>query len=713
MNFKFKNTLIWMTLLSILILTTVGVTYQSTSALVEKTIFDHLHTLTADTAIKIEIWLNQQMKILNATADSINYQNIGKNSETLAPLKMAMKAGHFSDVYIGLPTGKIIDGANWSPPDTYDTRIRPWYLRAIEAGKTTVTKPYVDLTTMELVIALVTPLTDNDNFVGVMSADTVLDFLVENIVNLKIAKSGYAFIVEKNGMILVHPNQKYVMEDKFQKIEPNVDWDLEISKNLQSGTIKYIAINQGNDHLLSYQKVKNTDWYICIDIPLAEAYALTQRATVLSAVEIVLITLGGLALVTLLGVGGSVLVLLVFNRKFKTTVNKQREELSGMSENLQWNIDKRKEIETYYQTLFEVANDAILLTHDLHFVECNEKATEMFGLSQQGLIGRTLLELSPLTQPNGKNSQNCIEDIINHANSEEQQFFVWTFQRGNGAEFPAEVGLKILHLNNIELALFSIRDISKRVDAEGQLRQAQKMAAMGEMLGAIAHQWRQPLNALSTYIASIQSAYYNKKISKKFVDKLVNGADSQIQFMSKTIDDFRHFFKPSKQKEPFNLNIAVDNAAKLLEPQLTQNEIDLIVNKPKEDSPLIVFGYQSEFIHVIVNILGNAMDSIKEKRLITRSTNSGIVRIDVAIDSPRASISITDNGCGISEQLLSKIFTPYFTTKGSASGTGIGLYMAKMIVEKEMDGLLSVENVTGGSRFTIQLPLGQTKESDD
>ena len=702
-----------MTLFSVLILSAVGITYQSTSSLVEKTIFEHLHSLTVDTAIKIEIWLNQQMKILNATADSINFETIGNNPKTLGPLKMAMKAGHFSDVYIGLPTGKIIDGADWSPPETYDTRIRPWYLRAIEAGQAAVTKPYIDLTTMELVIAIATPLTDNNNFIGVLSADTVLDVLVENIVNLKIAESGYAFIIEENGMVLVHPNQKYVMKNKFQQIETNLQWDEEISKKLQHGTIKFIDINNGNNHLLSYQKVKNTDWYVCIVVPLSEAYALTQKTTILSAIEIVLISLGGLALITLLGVGGSVLVLLVFNRKFETTVNQQRQELSGMSEDLQWNINKRKEIEAYYQTLFEVANDAILLTHDLHFVECNEKATEMFGLFRQDLIGRTLLELSPATQPNGKNSHSCIEDIIRRASSEEQQFFVWTFQRGDGSEFPAEVGLKILHLNNVELALFSIRDISKRVDAEGQLRQAQKMAAMGEMLGAIAHQWRQPLNALSTYIASIQSAYYNKKISKQFVDKLVNGADSQIQFMSKTIDDFRHFFKPSKQKEPFNLNIAVDSAAKLLEPQLKQNEIDLIVNKHKEDSPLIVFGYQSEFIHVIVNILGNAMDSIKEKRLITLATDAGIIKIDVAIDSHRASISITDNGCGISEQLLPKIFTPYFTTKGSAAGTGIGLYMAKMIVEKEMDGMLSVENVTRGSRFTIQLPLGQTKESHD
>ena len=712
MNFKLKNILIWMSLFSILILTAVAITYKSTSSLVEKTIFDHLHTLAVDTSIKTEIWLNQQMKILKATADSIDLKDIGNNGKTLGPLRMAMKAGHFSDVYIGLPTGKIIDGAGWIPPDTYDTRIRPWYLRAIEVGKVAVTKPYIDLTTMEFVIAIATPLKDeNNHFFGVMSADTILDVLVKNIVNLKFAETGYAFIAEKDGMVLVHQNQEFVMKSKFQQIEPELNWNAEISKNFSYGTIKYAGTTDGKDYLLSYQKVRNTDWYICIVIPLTEAYTLTQKATILSAVEIVLISLGGLSLLTLLGVGGSVLVLFIFNRKFKTTVNKQREELSGMSEDLQWNIEKRKEIETYYQTLFEVANDAILLSHEHSYIECNEKATEIFGFSRQDLIGKSMLSLSPLIQPNGETSQSQFENIIDCANLEEQQFFVWTFQRRDNTEFPAEVGLKILHLNNMELTLSSIRDISKRVDIEGQLRQVQKMAAMGEMLGAIAHQWRQPLNTLSTYIASMQSAYYNKKISQEFVDKLVAGADSQIQFMSKTIDDFRHFFKPSKQQVLFDLDMAVASAVKLLEPQLKQGSVELKINKELADLPLLVFGYQSEFVHVIVNILSNAMDSFKEKTQIRDGLDKRLINITLSSNVQSALIAITDNGCGIPEELLPKIFTPYFTTKGTAAGTGIGLYMAKMIVEKEMRGSLGAENVENGSKFTIQLPLGLAKES--
>ena len=705
MIFKLKSTLFWMALFSILTLTAVGITYKSTSSLVKKTIYEQLHVLTIETAKTIELWLNQQIKILNATADSIDYQNIGRNPATLGPLKMAMKAGHFSDVYIGLPDGNIIDGADWVPPATYDTRIRPWYLRAIEVGHSTVTKPYIDLVTMELVIALVTPLIHDDNFVGVMSADTILDSLVENIVNVKIGETGYAFIVEKNGMILVHPNQDYVMKSRLDEIEPQLKWNAEQVRDLKYGTIAYQGKMNGEEQLLTYQQVPNTDWYLCTIVPLSEAYDLTQKATILSAVEIVLLVLGGLAFVTLLGVGGSALVLLVFSQNFKTTVRKQREEISGISENLKWNITKRKEVETYYQTLFNVANDAILLSNKLYLIECNNRAEEMFGGGRDEVLGQSILDLSPEYQPDGHASHSSLTSVVNNSEAGELQFFVWTFRRLDGTDFPAEVGLNVFNLHGEELILYSIRDISKRVNAEEQLRQAQKMAAMGEMLGAIAHQWRQPLNTLSTYIASVQSAYMNNLVTAAFIERMVSGADSQIQFMSKTIDDFRHFFRPTKHKSPFDLIATINSSVKLVQPHLEQNKIALSITPMKGASALIVDGYQSEFVHVLINILNNAMDSIKEQ-------NSAERQVDIFIETGHGivEIRIQDTGGGIPERLLPKIFDPYVTTKGTSSGTGLGLYMAKSIVENEMKGLLSAANTAVGSLFTIQLPYSSLED---
>jgi PAS domain S-box-containing protein len=700
-----------MAVLSAMILSVVGITYRSTQVIIEETIVDHQLAITTDVSKTTELWLSQQMKILDATAASVPLRDVGDNPETLDMLKMAMKAGHFSDVYIGLHNGVLIDGADWTPPAGYDPRIRPWYKRAVEAKHTSFTRPYVDLTTMELVIALVTPLHVDGQFIGVMSADTVLDTLVDNLMSVKVGESGYAFIVEEDGTILVHPNQEYVMKVRLQETEPDLVLEIGRLRQSTSGAIAYQGQGNGLKHILAYKKIPNTDWFLCTTIPRLEAYEMTRKTTALLAVEKVLVVLGVLALVTLICGSGSVLVLFVFNRRFESTVQQHKDELTGISEDLQWNINKLKDVETSYQTLFHVANDAVLLSKGLQYLECNEKAVEMFGFPRVEVIGMNMLDFSPEFQPNGRESTGMADKIIEIANAGEQQFFEWTFLRSDGTEFAAEVGLKVLRLDNQELTLSSIRDISKRVNAEKQLRQAQKMAAMGEMLGAIAHQWRQPLNTLSTYIASLQSAYYNDKINRDFVQKLTAEADAQIQFMSKTIDDFRHFFRPSKKKLPFDIVEAANSAVKLMQAQLKQSEIELKIKHENIRQPLIVYGYQSEFVHVLVNILANARDAIEDRHLQESYGASRLVAIDIVNHGKEVIIRVKDYGCGIPKHLLTKIFDPYFTTKGTLSGAGIGLYMAKIIIENEMRGTLSAKNTENGAQFTIKLPKSDSTMS--
>ncbi len=239
------------------------------------------------------------------------------------------------------------------------------------------------------------------------------------------------------------------------------------------------------------------------------------------------------------------------------------------------------------------------------------------------------------------------------------------------------------------------------------------MAAMGEMLGAIAHQWRQPLNTLSTYIASLQAAYFNNKINETFVQKLTSEADSQIQFMSKTIDDFRLFFRPSKSKVPFDIVDAIDSAVKLMQAQLKQSEVDLKINFAEVKEPLVVYGYQSEFVHVLVNILANARDAIDERASQETNGLPRLIEIDIISNHAEVVICVKDYGCGIPEPLLAKVFDPYFTTKATLSGAGIGLYMAKIIVEKEMSGVLSVKNTEIGAEFTLRLPKAELKKKDE
>jgi signal transduction histidine kinase len=226
-------------------------------------------------------------------------------------------------------------------------------------------------------------------------------------------------------------------------------------------------------------------------------------------------------------------------------------------------------------------------------------------------------------------------------------------------------------------------------------------------------------------------------ITKGFIEKVVVESDSQIQFMSRTINDFRDYFKPSKSKQPFNIYECVRSAIKLMEPQLKKSKISFSIlisehlqitqdrdwekqkgsqvrcyeiHKSDEPEAIMVFGYKNEFVHVLVNIISNAKDAIEEKT----KQNDRRVEITISRDNNLVSITIDDTGYGIPEHLIPKIFTPYFTTKGTSTGTGIGLYMAKMIVEKEMQGTILAENHLNGARFIIELPLSDTqKKSSD
>ena len=709
MSIKIKYLLI--TLFLAVILVIAGIIYNSTKIITEKTVESHQQSIVSEAAKTVELWLEQRLDIIEATAAAVQQITIAQDSQTLRLLKMAMKAGNFSDVYIGLADGTMIDGADWPPPKGYDPRIRPWYKTAVAENKIAFTTPYVDMTTNKMVIAIVKPLYVNNDFKGVISSDIILDTLEENVMNVKIGRSGYTFVIGSQGTVLIHPDQSLLMKTKIQEIDPSLHGILDYFKKSPSGSYYYTHL--GKEKILSFKRLSNTGWYLCTTVQREEAYQLARNTAMLFAMEIVLKTLGALAILTLFVVSGSAFALLISRHRFRITVQKHNLLMSGKEKDLKGEIIRRKEVEARYQTLFNVATNAILLSKHFSYIECNEKAMDLFGYDLEGIIGKSMLDLSPAIQQDGQESKIKFDKIISSVIAGEQKFFKWTFQRSNGKEFPAKVSIQMLQLDKEMVILSSIWDISKQADAEHQLIQAQKMAAMGEMLSAIAHQWRQPLNALSAYISSLPSAFYNQMLTKEFIEKLVKEADSQIQFMSRTINDFRQYFLPSKTKQHFDLFDSIHSAVKLINPQLKQKAISLQIYDREDKQQLFVFGYKNEFVHVLVNIISNAKDAIEDKQKDLKKGNVD-PRIDLFVTTRNGyvSLAVSDNGCGVPEQLLTKIFTPYFTTKGTATGTGIGLYMAKTIVEKEMDGSIFVENKKDGATFVIRLPLSDIKGTD-
>ncbi len=243
-----------------------------------------------------------------------------------------------------------------------------------------------------------------------------------------------------------------------------------------------------------------------------------------------------------------------------------------------------------------------------------------------------------------------------------------------------------------------ILETSKQKEQEQLLIQQTRLAAMGEMIGNIAHQWRQPLNALGLVLQNLKFSYDIGELNENMMSKSINKATMLTNSMSKTIDDFRNFFKPNKAKEEFSINENVFKAIELVESTFEHHHIKLEKHFSLEEPKF--YGFPNEFSQVILNILTNAKDAIFENKI-----ENPLVIVQTKIEDSNILISIKDNGKGISEEIINKIFEPYFTTKDESKGTGIGLYMSKLIIENNMGGKIEVKNDDEGAIFTIKLPI--------
>ncbi len=234
-------------------------------------------------------------------------------------------------------------------------------------------------------------------------------------------------------------------------------------------------------------------------------------------------------------------------------------------------------------------------------------------------------------------------------------------------------------------------EIEKRQEKEQLLIAQSKLASLGEMLGNIAHQWRHPLTRLSLLIQNFELAAEKNRLTPEFIEKFKTQANAQIQYMTQTIDDFTNFFKKDTKKVEFCPKEIIEEALKLIEGRLKQNRVDVELKFLKTEP---VLGYRSEFSQVILNIINNAIDVLKERDIKNR-------KIWIRINGKK--IEIEDNAGGIPNEIKDKIFEPYFTTKFQSQGTGIGLYMSKVIINQHFNGELYAYNSKKGAVFIIDL----------
>jgi len=255
------------------------------------------------------------------------------------------------------------------------------------------------------------------------------------------------------------------------------------------------------------------------------------------------------------------------------------------------------------------------------------------------------------------------------------------------------------------ISIGTIQDITAQKEIEIQLLQNQaillqqaRLASAGEMIGNISHQWRQPLNTLGLLIQKLNMYYERDILDADKMKTTMQKSMALIEGMSTTIDDFRDFFTPEKGKEIFSIEEGIQKAYSIIEASLQNNSLKYTLDM--KDTSIKIEGYINEFSQVIVNILNNAQDALIENKI-----SNAYINVRVYQNKKNIIIEISDNAGGIDEAIIAKIFEPYFTTKKEGKGTGIGLYMSKIIIEEHHKGELSVKNREGCACFKIQLPI--------
>lgn len=372
---------------------------------------------------------------------------------------------------------------------------------------------------------------------------------------------------------------------------------------------------------------------------------------------------------------------------------------------LKANIQKREKVELELSNRLEfdkvlldtIPNPIYYKNIEGKFLGCNTSFSNLVNSSKNEIIGKTAFDFFPLNVAS-KNTQ-IDQELLNTFATSTSEFTFYT-----PSNEMKHIILNKAVYKNIDGSVGGIvcimDDMTERVQQKQFLIQQSKLAEMGDMVAAIAHQWNEPLVELSALVQDIQTSYLLNELKDMEVKDFVNDSMIQIKYMSRTLSDFRNFLKPSTKKKLFSISKALTEINEIIGKQVFYSNIQMSFNYKNENEELLIYGYENEFKQVLLNLINNAKNKIVEKDF----DYSKKAKIDINIQrtSTHNIIEIADDGGKIDESIIDSIFEPYFSTK--PNGTGIGLYMAKVIIEDKMRGTITVKNDDNNVIFTIKLP---------
>ncbi len=370
-----------------------------------------------------------------------------------------------------------------------------------------------------------------------------------------------------------------------------------------------------------------------------------------------------------------------------------------------------------FKSIYDKSADSVALIANNKFKDCNPSTLKMFELdSKEELLKSNALRFMPKYQADGQLSVRKMMRMTSIALKNGQHSFEWQYKKKDRSLFWTEVVLTKIYIDGEEVIHCVYRDISQRKELEAErekfqnilkrrvdleveqnrkkdkaLLQQSRLAQMGEMISMIAHQWRQPLSAISATSGSMIIKAKIGKLDKDTTIELSNKITNYAQHLSSTIDDFRNFFKDNKIKTDTTLEKIVLETLDIVKLSLDYVNIKVVTEL---NSNIIISTYSNEIKQVVLNIIKNAEDVLVDNK---------IENPQITIKTFDTTISISDNAGGIPDDIINKVFDPYFSTKTTKDGTGLGLYMSKTIIEDHCKGKLIVQNDKDGARFDIIL----------
>ena len=550
---------------------------------------------------------------------------------------------------------------------------------------------------------------------------------------LAMGETTYYLNQDTNQMIVISPMKYYNTTQGSLIAEFN--FDKVVDKYKTEYEYEYIRLIKNENTVYEYNFKKNETYYsyksplnlthifnkleVALEMGVSESYYLApiRDAIVKLSFLGLLLLLVGVFISYILSISITNPILKLYKRvKQKHNIDNYEplgtnDELEILSEAFYERTKMLVHSEKIYSNLYNNSPDMYLSidANDAKVITCNKTLLDKLGYLEEEVIGQ---EFFNLYHPDSIDDIHKLfysfkEDVT--VDNEELRlkpkdrskiyilFSVSSVKDSDG---------NILHFHT------TMRDITEKKEHEQQIKenenllfQQSKMASMGEMMGNIAHQWRQPLSTITMSSANMRaSVELEEELTGDDIVGFTKNIEDQCQYLSKTINDFRHFFMPNKEKNEFNLKDTIDRTIQLVSASLKTHEIKVI----EDVSDIKIEAFENELTQALLNIIKNAKDI-----LLTLESTRRLIFIKVYEKDNMAYIEIKDSGGGVSKDIIDRVFEPYFTTKHKDQGTGIGLYMTESIITKHLNGKIYVKNVEfeyeresyKGAKFTVEIPL--------